>query len=42
MKYWNTAPWMGMQDALDFVNSRNDSMRRQELLVLGLILEFRA
>ncbi|OWV28986.1 GNAT family N-acetyltransferase [Halomonas campaniensis] len=39
MKYWNTAPWMGMQDALDFVNSSNDSMRRQESLVLGVCLK---
>ena len=39
MRYWNTAPWTGIQDALDFVNRSNDSMRRQESLILGICLK---
>ncbi|CAN0585917.1 unnamed protein product, partial [Ectocarpus sp. 12 AP-2014] len=38
MRYWNTTPWTGIQDALDFVNRSNDSMRRQESLILGICL----
>lgn len=39
MKYWNTAPWTKLQDAIDFINSSNDAMRRQESLVLGIYLK---
>ncbi|PAU76512.1 GNAT family N-acetyltransferase [Halomonas salipaludis] len=39
MKYWNTAPWTNLQDAVDFINSSNDSMWRQESLVLGIYLK---
>lgn len=39
MKYWNTEPWVGIQDAYDFVDDSNNSMRRQESLVLGVYLK---
>lgn len=39
MRYWNTAPWTIIQDSLDFINESNDSMQRQESLVLGVYLK---
>lgn len=39
MKYWNTAPWSGIQDAYRFVDNSNDAMQRQESLVLGVYLK---
>ena len=36
MKYWNTAPWTGVQDADNFISASNDSMLRQASLVLGI------
>lgn len=39
MRYWNTAPWMTIQDAIDFINKSNDSMLRQESLILGVYLK---
>ena len=36
MRYWNTAPWTTIQDAIDFINESNDSMQRQESLILGV------
>ena len=39
MRYWNTAPWTTIQDAIDFINESNDSMRRQESLILGVYLK---
>lgn len=36
MKYWNTAPWVGVQDAYSFISESNDSILRQESLVLGI------
>ncbi|MFC6634072.1 GNAT family N-acetyltransferase [Microbulbifer taiwanensis] len=38
MRYWNTAPWVGTQDARDFANDSNNSMLRKESLVLGVYL----
>ena len=39
MRYWNTAPWTTIQDAIDFINESNDSMGRQESLILGVYLK---
>ncbi|MGP5310802.1 GNAT family N-acetyltransferase [Vreelandella alkaliphila] len=39
MKYWNTAPWSDIQDALDFIDVSNASMLREESLVLGIYLK---
>lgn len=39
MRYWNTPPWKTLQDSLDFINASNDSMQRQESLVLGVYLQ---
>ncbi|MCU8035719.1 MULTISPECIES: GNAT family N-acetyltransferase [unclassified Shewanella] len=39
MRYWNTAPWTTIQNAIDFINESNDSMRRQESLILGVYLK---
>ncbi|WP_138436106.1 GNAT family N-acetyltransferase [Marinobacter shengliensis] len=39
MRYWNTAPWTTIQDAIDFINESNDSMRRKESLILGVYLK---
>lgn len=39
MRYWNTAPWTTIQDAIDFINESNESMRRQESLILGVYLK---
>ncbi|MBS8271358.1 N-acetyltransferase [Halomonas litopenaei] len=39
MRYWNTAPWETLQDAIDFINASNDAMRRQTSLVLGVYLK---
>lgn len=39
MRYWNTAPWVTIQDSIDFINESNDSMLRQESLVLGVYLK---
>ncbi|MBD3896885.1 GNAT family N-acetyltransferase [Halomonas sp. ML-15] len=39
MRYWNTAPWTTIQDSLDFIDESNESMRRQESLVLGVYLK---
>lgn len=39
MRYWNTSPWTTIQDSLDFINESNDSMQRQESLVLGVYLK---
>jgi len=39
MRYWNTAPWVGMQAAYDFVNNSHNSMLRHESLVLGVYLK---
>ena len=39
MRYWNTAPWETVQDAIDFIDASNDSMRRQTSLVLGVYLK---
>src|SRR5690554_2246609 len=39
MRYWNTAPWATIQDAIDFINESNDSMQRQESLILGVYLK---
>jgi len=39
MRYWNTAPWTTIQDAIDFINESNDSMQRQESLILGVYLK---
>lgn len=39
MRYWNTAPWTTIQDAIDFINKSNDSMLRQESLILGVYLK---
>lgn len=39
MRYWNTAPWTTIQDSLDFINESNDSMQRQESLILGVYLK---
>lgn len=39
MRYWNTAPWVTIQDSLDFINESNDSMQRQESLILGVYLK---
>lgn len=39
MRYWNTAPWTIIQDAIDFINKSNDSMLRQESLILGMYLK---
>lgn len=39
MRYWNTAPWKGIQDAYDFVDSSNSAMLRQGSLVLGVYLK---
>lgn len=39
MRYWNTAPWTTVQDAIDFINESNDSMRRQESIILGVYLK---
>ncbi|MCC5903649.1 MAG: GNAT family N-acetyltransferase [Halomonas sp.] len=39
MKYWNTAPWEGIQDAYSFISASNDSMSRQESLVLGIYVK---
>ena len=39
MRYWNTEPWKGIQDAYDFVDNSNSAMLRQESLVLGVYLK---
>lgn len=39
MRYWNTEPWEGIQDAYDFVDNSNNSMLRHESLVLGVYLK---
>lgn len=39
MRYWNTAPWVKIQDAYDFVDKSNTAMLRQESLVLGVYLK---
>ncbi|MCW8128371.1 GNAT family N-acetyltransferase [Microbulbifer halophilus] len=39
MRYWNTEPWVTIQESLDFINEGNDSMRRQESIVLGVYLK---
>lgn len=39
MRYWNTAPWTTVQDSIDFINESNDSMQRQESLILGVYLK---
>ncbi|MFG6178922.1 GNAT family N-acetyltransferase [Halomonas sp. THAF12] len=39
MRYWNTAPWVAVQDSLDFINESNDSMRSQESLILGVYVK---
>ncbi|WP_375058243.1 GNAT family N-acetyltransferase [Zobellella sp. DQSA1] len=39
MQYWNTAPWATIQDAFDFVNGSNDSMRNRESITLGVYLK---
>lgn len=38
MKYWNTAPWTAVHEAIDFVNDSNNSMRRRESIILGIYL----
>ncbi|WP_417605884.1 GNAT family N-acetyltransferase [Oceanimonas baumannii] len=38
MRYWNTAPWSTIQDALTFISESNASMQGQEALVLGVYL----
>lgn len=39
MRYWNTAPWTTIQSSIDFINESNDSMQRQESLILGVYLK---
>src|SRR5690554_3736619 len=39
MRYWNTAAWTANRDSLDFINESNDSMQRQEALILGVYLK---
>src|SRR5690554_3070306 len=39
MRYWNTAAWTEIKDSLGFINESNDSMQRQESLVLGVHLK---
>lgn len=39
MRYWNTAPWTTIQNAIDFINESNDSMQRQESLILGVYVK---
>ncbi|MDQ7729948.1 GNAT family N-acetyltransferase [Halomonas sp. SpR8] len=39
MRYWNTAPWVTIQDSLDFINESNESMGLQESLVLGVYIK---
>lgn len=39
MKYWNTAPWSSIEDALKFINESNEAMLRQESLTLGIHLK---
>lgn len=36
MKYWNTEPWVSIQDAYNFVDDSNNAMLRQESIVLGI------
>lgn len=39
MKYWNTAAWTEVHDAYNFISVSNDSMLRQESLVLGIYVK---
>ncbi|WP_369959477.1 GNAT family N-acetyltransferase [Pseudomonas benzenivorans] len=39
MRYWNTAAWATTKDSLDFINDSNNSMQRQEALILGVHLK---
>ncbi len=39
MRYWNTAAWAEIKDSLGFINESNDSMQRQEALILGVYLK---
>ncbi|UDM05753.1 GNAT family N-acetyltransferase [Halomonas sp. NyZ770] len=39
MRYWNTAPWATIQDAIDFINGSHESMRREVSLVLGVYVK---
>ncbi|MGP0171640.1 GNAT family N-acetyltransferase [Pseudomonas sp. NCHU5208] len=38
MRYWNTAPWADVQEAIAFIEQSNESMRVQQSLVLGIWL----
>ncbi|WP_277373997.1 GNAT family N-acetyltransferase [Pseudomonas sp. AA-38] len=38
MRYWNTAPWADVQEAIAFIEKSNESMRGQQSLVLGIWL----
>lgn len=39
MRYWNTAPWTSIEDALDFIEQSSDAMQRQEAIILGMYLK---
>lgn len=39
MRYWNTAPWSTIEDALDFIHQSSASMQRQEGLTLGVYVK---
>lgn len=39
MKYWNTAPWSSIEDALKFIKESNEAMLCQESLTLGIHLK---
>ncbi|WP_249977979.1 GNAT family N-acetyltransferase [Vreelandella olivaria] len=39
MKYWNTAPWNSLEDAMSFIKESTAAMDRQESITLGIMLE---
>ena len=39
MRYWNTAPWTSIEDALDFIAQSSGAMQRQEAIILGMYLK---
>jgi len=39
MKYWNTAPWVSLDDAQNFISESANAMNRQESVTLGIYLK---